>query len=124
MQSNAKYSVGNKVIYSTDVLKSNLCDYILVRGDISIIGHNAATQVAFKKCASFIKCIPKIDGTTKDYAEALYLVMPINNLLEYNSNYSDTTGTFRFYSKDDATNFKLILLMETLFHLSAIRLNY
>ena len=41
-QSNAIYSVGNKIIYSTEVLKSNLCHYddanILVRGDISIIG--------------------------------------------------------------------------------------
>ena len=41
-QSNAIYSVGNKIIYSTEVLKSNLCHYddanILVSGDISIIG--------------------------------------------------------------------------------------
>ena len=33
----ANYSIGNEVIYSTEVLKSNLCDYndpyILVRGD-------------------------------------------------------------------------------------------
>ena len=26
-QSNANYDVGNKVIYNTEVLKSNLCDY-------------------------------------------------------------------------------------------------
>ena len=26
-QSNAKYEVGNEVIYNTEVLKSNLCDY-------------------------------------------------------------------------------------------------
>ena len=43
-------------MYSTEVLKSNLCDYngayILVRGDITIVGHNI-TQVAFKNCATF-----------------------------------------------------------------------
>ena len=42
-QSNANYDVGNEVIYNTKVLKSDLCDYsdayILVKGNISIIGH-------------------------------------------------------------------------------------
>ena len=50
-QSYGNYSVGNKTIYSTEVLKSNLCDYndayILVRGDITIIVHNV-TQVALQ----------------------------------------------------------------------------
>ena len=27
------------------------------------------------------------------------------NLIEYSSNYSDTTGSFSFYSKDEATTF-------------------
>ena len=56
-QSNAIYSLGNEIIYSAEVLKSNLCDYndayILVRHNITIIGHNEATQVAFKNCAPF-----------------------------------------------------------------------
>ena len=43
-QSNANYAVRNKIIYSTEVLKSNLFifndAYILVRGDITILGHN------------------------------------------------------------------------------------
>ena len=43
--------------------------YILVRDDIIIIRHNIATEVAFKNCASFFKCITKIDGTTIDDAE-------------------------------------------------------
>ena len=56
-QSNESYSVGNEVMYRTEVLKSNPCDcsnaYILVRGDIIVIGHNV-TQVAFKNYATFI----------------------------------------------------------------------
>ena len=56
-QSNESYSVGNEVMYSTEVLKSNPCDfsnaYILVRGDIIVIGYNV-TQVAFKNYATFI----------------------------------------------------------------------
>ena len=88
-QSNADYSAGNEVIYSTEELKSNLCDYkdayILGRGTIAIAG-NIAAQVAFKNCAPFIKCITKIDRTTIDDAEDLDLVMPMYNLLEYSSN--------------------------------------
>ena len=43
------YDQGNKIIYNTEDLKSNLCDYnedyVLVRDKTSIIGHQA-TQVA------------------------------------------------------------------------------
>ena len=64
---------------------------ILVRGVITIIGHTIA-QVAFKNCAPLTRCITKIDGTTIHDPENLDLVMPMFNLLEYSSNYSETTG--------------------------------
>ena len=39
-QLNAKYGAGNEIIYNTEVLKSNLCDYndayILVQSDITV----------------------------------------------------------------------------------------
>ena len=47
----------------------------------------------------------KIDGTTIDEAEDLDLVMPMYNLIEYSSIYSETTGSLWFYSKDEATDF-------------------
>ena len=31
--------------------------------------------------------------------------MPMYNLIEYSSNYSETTGSLWFYSKDEGTNF-------------------
>ena len=37
---------------------------MLVTGDITIIA-DPATQVAFKNCAIFNKCITKIEGTAK-----------------------------------------------------------
>ena len=93
--SKANYDVGNEIIYIMEVLKSNLCDqndaYILVRGGITIIGHQV-TQIAFKKCAPFTKCITKIDETTIDDAENLNLVMLMCILIEYSSNYSEITG--------------------------------
>ena len=107
-QSNANYDVGNEIIYNIEVLESNLCDhkdaYTLVRGNTTITGHQV-TQVAFENCAPFTKCITKIDGTTIDDAENLDLVMSMYNLIEYSSNYSETTGNVWFYSKDEATNF-------------------
>ena len=41
-----------------------------------------AAQVAFKICATFTKCITKIDGATIDDAEDLDIVMPMYNLIE------------------------------------------
>ena len=61
--------------------------------------------MAFKNCAPFSKCITKIDGTTTDDAEDLNFVMVMYNLIEYSSNYSETTGSLWFYSKDEATDF-------------------
>ena len=73
-QWNANYDVGNEIIYKTKVLISNLCDfngaYILVRTGITVIAA-PSTQVSFKNCASFIKCITKIDGATVDDAADL-----------------------------------------------------
>lgn len=66
--------------YSTEVLKSDLCDYndayVLVRGDITIVACNAATLVAFKNCAPFIK---KVDGTKTDDAEGLVVAILMYN---------------------------------------------
>ena len=63
--------------------------------------------MAFKNCASFTKCKAKVDERTIDEAEHLDLVMPMYNLIEYSSNYSETTGSIWFYSKDEATDFNI-----------------
>ena len=109
-QSNASCDVGNKIICNKEILKSNLCDYndvyILVKNNITIAGRNLATEVAFKNFASFTKCIPKIDGRAINLTtEDLSLVMPMYNLIEYSSNYSENTESLWFHSKDEATNF-------------------
>ena len=127
-QLNANYDAGNEIIYNTEVLKSNLCDYkdayIFVTGDIVTTAHNNPTLVAFKNCATFTKCIIKIDGTTTDNVEDLDLVMLMYNLIEYSSNYSETTGILWFYSKDEATNFDTDIANITTLDLLNIRLNY
>ena len=49
--SNANHDVGNEMIYYTEVLKSNLCDYndgyILVKGDITVT--TVFVQIVLKK---------------------------------------------------------------------------
>ena len=66
-QSNTNYIVGNEIIYNTELLKSNFYDnndaYILVKDDATITWH-AVTQVVFKLCTSFIKCIIQNGGIT------------------------------------------------------------
>ena len=99
-QSNANYDVANEIIYDTELLKSNLYDYndvyFLVRDNITIIGH-AVTQIASKDAKS--------ESTAIGGAENLDLVMSMYSLIEYNSNYSDTTGSLWFQSKEEATTF-------------------
>ena len=60
--------------------------------------------MAFKNCALFTKCITAIDD-----AESLDLVMPMYNLLEYSTNYSETTGSLSFILK-----MKQLILMQIL----------
>ena len=76
----ANYDVQTEIIYNTEVLKSNLCDYndahILVKGIITVTGA-PETKVSSKNCTPFTKCITKIDGTTIDDAEDLDLVIPM-----------------------------------------------
>ena len=103
----SNYGAGNEIICNTEVLKSYLCDYndayIWVRGDITIIGHQST--LAFKNCAPFTKYMTKINKTTIYDAENLDLVMAMYNQIEYSSNYSKTTGSSWFYSKDEGTHF-------------------
>ena len=88
----AYYGVQNEIKFNTEVLKPNLCDYddakVLVRSDITVTAA-PATQVAFKNCAPFTKCMDvNFDGTTIDDAENLDLTLTMYNSIEYSSNYS------------------------------------
>ena len=47
--------------------------------------------MSFKNCASCNKCITKNDEAIHD-AEDLDFVRPMYNVIEYSSNYSQTTG--------------------------------
>ena len=87
---------------------------ILVNGAIIITGawtDDAARRavqrdkgVVFKNCASFTKCINRINGRNIDKAQDIGIVMPMYNLIEYSNNYSKTSGSLRQYYKDEQNN--------------------
>ena len=66
-QSNANYDVENGIIYNTEVLKSNLCNYndvlLLERGRITVVAVDE-TQVIFKNCAPPTNFVTKTNGRT------------------------------------------------------------
>ena len=94
-----------------------------VRGDIIIVGDNV-TQVAFKSCAPFTKCITKIDRKTIDDPEELGLVMLMYNLLEYRSNYSEKKVVCGFILKMKQRILMLLLRTLMILNLLRIRLKY
>ena len=126
-QSNANYDEGNEIIYNKEVLKSNLCDYndayIIVGDDIITTAHKSASPIASKNCAPFTTCITKIDRKTIDDAEDLHLAMSMYNLIEYSSNYSDTTKSIALLEMKQLI---LMLILQSIFvlNISSISLNY
>ena len=95
---------GTTIKLETKVIKSNLCDYsdayILVTGDTKGTGGNANTKVAFKNCASFTKCVTHMNDEHVENADNLDIVIPMQNLIEYSDNYSDTSGILWQFKRD------------------------
>ena len=95
------------------MLKSSLCNYsdtyIPVKGTIIVTRAwaDAAARraddknkgVIFKHCARFTNCISEISNTHKDNANGIDVVRPMYNLIEYNDNYSKTSGSLWKYTE-------------------------
>ena len=54
--------------------------------------NNTNKEVVFKNCALFTDCISEINNTQIDNDKDLNVVMPMYNLIEYNTNYSKTSA--------------------------------
>ena len=93
-QNNGQYGRGDEndstIKFETKVIKPNLCDYsdayILVTGDIKVTAAAADTNVAFKNCAPFTRCITHINDEHVETAENLDIIMPMYNLIVYSGN--------------------------------------
>ena len=111
-ESRGTCNVNSQIKFKTIMLKSSLCDYsdayILVKGTITINNTAAADananninkKVMFKNCAPFTICISEINNTQIDNAKDIDIVMPMHNVIEYNDNYSKTSGSLWQCFKD------------------------
>ena len=83
----------------------SICDYsdayILVTGNINVVGADNNTKVAFKNCSPFRKCRTEINETFIDEADFINIAMPMYNLIEYSDNYSDTSGSIWQFKSDE-----------------------
>ena len=108
-QNNGQYGRGNEndstINFETKVIKSNLCDYsdtyILVIGDIKVENVAADTNVAFKNCAPFTRCVTHINDQHVETAENLDIIMTMYNLIEYCDNYRDSSGSLYQFNRDE-----------------------
>ena len=107
-QNNGQHGRGNEnystIKFETKVIIPNLCDYsdayILVTGDIKVAVVAAITNVAFKNCAPFTRCVTHVkDGHVKT-TENLDIIIPMYNLIEYRDNYSDLSGSLYQFKRD------------------------
>ena len=58
-------------------------------GDIKVTNIAADTNVAFKNCAPFTRCVTHINDEHVETAENLDIIMPMYTIIEY-SDYSDS----------------------------------
>ena len=108
IQNGTDYGESNEndtsITFETKNITSRLCDYSdaypIVTGDITTTGGDTNTNVAFKNCAPFTKCITHINDEHAHTAEEINITMPMNNLIEYSNNYSDTSGRLWQFKRD------------------------
>ena len=101
----------NDIKFKTTMIRSSLCDYsdacILVKGTITVpktadqraTVNNINKKVIFKNCALFTSCITKINNTQVDYAKDIDMIILMHNLIEYNKDYSKTSGSLWQYER-------------------------
>ena len=130
-----RYKPSKQIRFNTSMLRSDLCDfsdaYIVVKGDIILrepVNRNFIDvrnrSLAFKKNAPFTNCISKINSVLIHNADALDVVIPMNNLLEYIKNYRKTTGSLWNYYRDEPNNLPLVGNSPTIDHNADTITNY
>ena len=107
-QNNGQYGEGNNnddTVKIDTVVKPYLYDYadayILVTGNITVIGGDANTKAAFKNCHPFIKGKIHLNDTHVDESGNLDLIMNMYNLIEYSNNYSDSTASLYQFKRQE-----------------------
>ena len=63
----------------------------------------------FKNCTPFRECTTEINNTFFDKAQHVNIAMPMNNLIEYSGNYSDTSRSLWQFKRDEIEDFDLTI---------------
>ena len=71
-------------------------------GNIKDVAIAADTNVAFKNCAPFTRCVTHINDKHIETAENLDIIMPMYNLIEYSYNYADSSGSLYQFKRDES----------------------
>ena len=71
-------------------------------GDIKVADIATDTNVAFKNCAPFTRCVTHINDEHAETAENLNIIMPMYNLIEFSDNYSDSSGSLYQFKRDES----------------------
>ena len=108
-QNNGQYGEGDNnddtVKIDTGVVKPFLCDYadayILVTGDITVVGGEVNTKVAFKTCHPVTKAKINLYDTHVDESDNLDIIMDMYNLIDYSDNYSDSTASLYQFKRQE-----------------------
>ena len=99
------YNINSQIEFKTTMQKSSLCDYsdayILVKETITVNNtaaadadaNNTHKKVIFKTCAPFNNCISGINNIQIDNCKDIDVVINLSYLLEYNENYTKTSGS-------------------------------
>ena len=62
-------------------------------GDIKVAAVAVDTNITFKNCAPFTRCVTHINDEHVETAENLDIITPMCNLIEYSDNYADSSGS-------------------------------
>ena len=116
-QNNGQYGEGDNnddtVKIDTEVVKPFLCDYadayILVTGNITVVGGGTDTKVAFKNCHPFVKGKIYLNDIHVDESDHLDLIMNMYNLIEYSDSYEDSTASLHHFKRQEPLPNKIVL---------------
>ena len=104
-ESKGNYWHENPIQFLTNSLESCICDYldayILLTGNIKVVGGNNNWKIAFKNCSPFRKCRTEINETFIDEVDFINITMPMYNLIQCSDNYSDTSGNLWQFNRDE-----------------------
>ena len=59
--------------------------------DVKVTAVATNTNLAFKNCAPFTRCVTHINDEHVETAENFDVIMPMYNLIEYSDNYADSS---------------------------------